>query len=119
MKIRLFRALIESVFLYNSEIWGLTSTQESEIDVFQRQILRNILSIRYSAGNWCSNEELYNRTKQNSWSQIIKQRRWRFLGTYVDFLSLHQQNELCLKQIDLRRDQKANQKLEKQHTCLQ
>ena len=28
VKLRLFKALVESVFLYNTEIWGLTTTQQ-------------------------------------------------------------------------------------------
>ena len=80
VKIRVFNALIETIFLYNSEVWGLTKSQEQEIDVFQRKLLRTILFIRYSAGNWISNEELYAKTNQTPWSNLIKKRRWRFFG---------------------------------------
>ena len=80
VKLRLFKALVESVFLYNSEIWGLTTTQENNIDVFQRKFLRSLLQIRYSAGNWCSNEDLYRISGQVPWSRVIRSRRWRFFG---------------------------------------
>ena len=53
---------MESIFLYNSEIWALTKTLENDIDVFQRKLLRNILGIRYSAHNWLSNADLYKLT---------------------------------------------------------
>ena len=33
-KLRIFEALLESIFLYNSELWGLTKAQEAHIDVF-------------------------------------------------------------------------------------
>ena len=79
-KLRVFGALIESIFLYNSEVWGLTSAQENNIDVFQRKLLRNILGIRYSANNWISNDDLYLLTKQDPWSRTIKRRRLRFFG---------------------------------------
>ena len=80
IKIRLFQALVGSIFLYNSETWGLTKSQEYEIDTFQRRLLRKLLSIRYTAGNWCSNEDLYKKTKLQPWSKIIKRRRWSFFG---------------------------------------
>ena len=80
VKLRVFKCYIESIFMYNAETWGLTSTQENEIDTFQRKLLRIILGIRWSANNWISNEELYNRTKQVRWSQTIRNRRLSFYG---------------------------------------
>ena len=80
IKIRVFKALIESIFLYNCETWGLTTAQENSIDVFQRKLLRNILGIRYSAHNWISNDELYKITKQEHWSRTIRKRRLTFFG---------------------------------------
>ena len=65
VKIRIFKALLESIFLYNSELWTLTKTLESKIDSFQRRLLRKILNIRWNPEtNWLTNEELYQRTKQ-------------------------------------------------------
>ena len=46
IKLSIFNALIESIFLYNSEIWSLTQTLENEIDVFQRKLLRKIMWYR-------------------------------------------------------------------------
>ena len=43
IKLSIFNALIESIFLYNSEIWSLTQTLENDIDVFQRKLLRKRL----------------------------------------------------------------------------
>ena len=80
IKLRVFKALIESIFLYNSETWGLTTSQENPIDVFQRKLLRNILGIRYSAHNWISSDELYKLTKQEQWSKTIRKRRLQFFG---------------------------------------
>ena len=80
LKIRIFKALLESVFLYNSECWGLNKNQENKINVFQRKLLRNILGINWHKNNWISNEELYEKTKQNKWSNIISHRRLRFFG---------------------------------------
>ena len=40
----IYSSLIESIFLYNSELWTLNKEQEHSIDVFQRQMLRKILN---------------------------------------------------------------------------
>ena len=48
IKLSLFNALIESIFLYNSEILSLTQTLENEIDVFQRKLLSKIMGYRYT-----------------------------------------------------------------------
>ena len=52
---KVFFALLESIFLYNSECWGLNKELENKIDIFQRKLLRKILGIRWSKGNWLSN----------------------------------------------------------------
>lgn len=79
-KLRIFGALLESIFLYNSELWTLTKALENEVDVFQRQLLRNILNIRWSADNWLANDDLYAITKQSPWSEKIEIRRIKFFA---------------------------------------
>ena len=59
-RIRIFKTFIESVFLYNSELWTLTKAQEQLIDTIQRKFLRKILDIHWP--EVISNEDLYNRT---------------------------------------------------------
>ena len=78
LKARIFQAFISSIFLYNSELWTLNKKLEHKIDVFQRSLLRRMLKI-----NWqdrITNEELYERTKQEKWSDIIKIRRLNWFG---------------------------------------
>ena len=77
-RIRLFDAYISSIFLYNSELWGLTGAQENTIDVIQRRLIRRILNIRWPYT--ISNETLYERTQLKSWSETITERRMRWLG---------------------------------------
>ena len=48
IKLSIFNALIESIFLYNSEIWSLTQALENDIDVFQRKLLRKIMGYKYT-----------------------------------------------------------------------
>ena len=82
VKLAIFSALIESIFLYNSEIWTLTKKLENEIDVFQRKLLRYLMGFKYTEDKkqWPSNDELYNRTKQTPWSVKISKRRLSFFG---------------------------------------
>ena len=41
-KIRILKVYIESVFLYNSELWTLTKLLVKEIDIFQRGVIKKI-----------------------------------------------------------------------------
>ena len=79
-KLRVFSALIESIFLYNSELWGTNKSIEKKIDTFQRNLLRLILQISWKKGNWLSNVDLYAKTKVQPWSKTIAKRRLRFFG---------------------------------------
>ena len=74
-------ALVESIFMYNSEIWGLKKTQEKEIDIFKGNSSDessdiDILRAKKSGHqtNNCTIKE------QTPWSQKIKSRRLRFFG---------------------------------------
>jgi len=46
-KNRLLTSHVQSIFLYNSELWTITQKVESVIDVFQRNLLRQILKIKW------------------------------------------------------------------------
>ena len=50
LKLRIFCALIESIFLYISECWGLNKTLEDIIHICQRKLLCYILRIRWCKG---------------------------------------------------------------------
>mgnify|MGYP001796077018 CR=1 FL=1 len=78
MQMRLFNALIGSIFLYNSELWSITKERNDTIDICQRNLLRKILKIRWPQK--ISNKELYKRTRQTPWSRTIRIRRIRWLG---------------------------------------
>ena len=61
VKIRIFKTYLESVFLYNSELWTLTKTLEKNIDGFQRKQLRRTIGIFWP--KVIKNDDLYKRTK--------------------------------------------------------
>lgn len=77
-KIRTFQTYAASVFLYNSETWSLTTTQEKKINAFQRKQLRYTINTLFPRK--ISNEELYKLTKVEPWSRTIKRRRLTWLG---------------------------------------
>ena len=47
IKIKIFGTFVDSIFLYNSELWTPTKKKNNEIDSFQRRLLRNTLRIRW------------------------------------------------------------------------
>ena len=77
-KIRIFVACVESIFLYNSELWTLTKTKEEKIDAYQRRLLRMAINIKWPRK--ISSEKLYETTKETKWSEKIRTRRIRWLG---------------------------------------
>ena len=79
VKIKAFNVYLESIFLYNSELWTTTHTLNNKIDAFHRRMLRTlVLNIRYP--KIMKNTEVYEKTKQQPWSVTIKTRRMRWMG---------------------------------------
>lgn len=76
LKIKFFRACVESILLYNSETWTLTQTMETKIDGLYTKLLRKALNISWR--DHVSNQELYGDIPKLS--STIRQRRMRFAG---------------------------------------
>ena len=79
MKIRLFRATVESVLLYNSETWTINKSLRRKIDGCYTRMLRMALDISWQAK--ISNIDLYQ--KMPPVSQIIRERRLKLSGHLV------------------------------------
>ena len=45
-KIRLYKAIVKPVLLYNASTWGLTKSEEAGLDSFHRKQLRKILNVK-------------------------------------------------------------------------
>ena len=73
IQIKIFNSFIASIFLYNSELWTLSKKLEHKIDVFHRSTLRRLLKIIWK--NKVTNEELYEMTNHEKWSETIMKRR--------------------------------------------
>ena len=61
LRIRLFDVYVTSIFMYNSELWTLTKSQQ--IDAFHRQLLRQLLNIHCQ--NIITNTDIYAMTRQH------------------------------------------------------
>ncbi len=78
IRLRLFNCYVTSIFMYNVEIWSMNTTLQDRIDAFQRNLLRKMLKIKWPYN--ISNDQLYNRTEEEKWSDKIKKRRLSWLG---------------------------------------
>jgi hypothetical protein len=75
---RIFNAYVGSIFLYNSELWTITTKLEHKIDVFQRTLLRRTIAI--TKLDKVTNADLYTKTNTEPWSKTIKRRRLNWVG---------------------------------------
>ena len=46
-RVKLYNSLIKSILLYNCGTWGMSTTDENNIDSFHRKQLRHTLNIKY------------------------------------------------------------------------
>ena len=78
-KLKQFKTYIETIFLYNSELWSLTPSEDKKIDAFHRRLLRKAINKAWPKKQY-TNIKLYEMTKAIPWSKVIKQRRLRWTG---------------------------------------
>ena len=74
-RLRIFSALISSIFLYNSELWTLSKKDQTKIDTFQRNFLRQIIRTKR-----INNIRLYNICRTEPWTILIQERRMKWFG---------------------------------------
>eukprot|EP00794_Sanderia_malayensis_P009396 gene9397-10384_t len=77
-KMKIFRALVKSVLLYNCGTWGVNSNIQDKLDAYHRRHLRRVLGKRYPT--CISNEKLYEVTGEKPISYTMKKRRWELFG---------------------------------------
>lgn len=78
-KIRLFQATVESILLYGSETWTVTSSIRKQLDGCYTRLLRSALDISWKSHT--SNKDLYGDLPNVS--EKIKKRRLQFAGHCV------------------------------------
>ncbi|GFV42930.1 putative endonuclease-reverse transcriptase [Trichonephila clavipes] len=81
-KLLLYKSLIRSVLTYASETWPLTLRDEEALGIFERKILRCILSGIQVNGSWrrISNLELYKIYRQPGIAKFVKLQRLKWAG---------------------------------------
>ena len=77
-KLRIFNSNVISVLLYGSETWCLTKVNKNRLQTFINKCLRYILGIWYP--ETISNQELLERTGQEPVVDVIRKRKWGWLG---------------------------------------
>ena len=82
-KMKAFRAYVQSIFLYNCEIWTTTPSQVAKIiNTFQRRLLRTyVLNTKWP--NIVKNEDIHRKTAATEWSNIIRKRRLKLFGKVI------------------------------------
>ena len=74
----MYNSLVRSVLLYNCGTWGMSTTDENNMDSFHRQQLRHILNIRYP--HTIRSKQLYKDTNSHPISADITKARWKLFG---------------------------------------
>ena len=77
-KMKAFRAYVEPIFLYNCEIWTITSSRAVKtINTVKRRLLRTyVLNVKWP--KIVKNEDVYRKTAATEWSNIIRKRRLKW-----------------------------------------
>ena len=70
-RLQLFTSTVESVLMYGSSTWALTSTDEKRLDQTYTRMLRKVYNVTWR--NKISNKELYGKSEKLS-SKIRRQR---------------------------------------------
>ena len=73
-KIKIYRALVKSVLLYNCATLGVSSNVQQRLDAYHRRQLRRILGITYPTR--ISNEKLHKVTGEKT----MREQRWELFG---------------------------------------
>ena len=76
LKVMLFRATTETILLYGSQTWALTSAEERELNGTYTRMLRKVKNINWQAK--LTNKQLYGKLKPIT--DTIRERRLRLAG---------------------------------------
>ena len=78
IRIIAYRAIVESVLLYNCGTWALTEVLASKLDCAQRKMMRRVLGVKLS--DRITNSDLYARCGIVPASLQVLNARWRLFG---------------------------------------
>ena len=74
-RINIFKSIPKMILTYNMSTWGLTKTQEEELDRAHRRMLRTVVGDRKM-----KNKLLYERCNEKVLSSEMREARWRAFG---------------------------------------
>ena len=77
-KLRIFNANVKTFLRYGSETWRISKTTLSKVQTFINKCLRRILRIRWP--DTIKNEDLWEKTGQESAKRTISRRKWSWIG---------------------------------------
>ena len=78
VRIQSYRAIVESVLMYNCATWALTVPLADRLDRAQRKMLRRVLGLKWS--DYVTNANLYDRCGILPASVQVLYARWRLFG---------------------------------------
>lgn len=78
IRVTAYRAIVESVLLYNCGTWALTEALADKLDRCQRKMIRRILGLKWS--DKVTNNDLYTRCDISPASVQVVNARWRLFG---------------------------------------
>ena len=78
VRIQAYRAIVESVLLYNCGTWALPVTVADRLDRAQRKMMRRVLGLQWY--DMVTNADLYARTGIRPASEQVVYARWRLFG---------------------------------------
>lgn len=77
-KLRLFNSCVIPVLTYGCESWKCSAASEKKLLSFENKCLRKITNTHWS--EFKSNDKLREETHQNYISDVIRKRRWSYIG---------------------------------------
>ena len=77
-RLKLYHTLVKSILVYNCGTWGLSQSDEKDLDSFHRRQLRQVLNIKYP--NKINSKSLYKNTNTKPLSIGITKSRWKLFG---------------------------------------
>ena len=86
-KLKIFRSNVLAVLLYGAETWKMTEHDACRLDRFQRGCLRRIFRIFWPEK--ITNKDLYKKAEMIPVSDMIADRRWRWLGHVLRLESIN------------------------------
>ena len=77
-RLKLYKALVRSVLLYNSCTWGMSAKDEAEMNAFHRKQLRKVLGVKFPTR--MRNSAVYEQANAKPLSVDITTSRWKMFG---------------------------------------